>query len=64
MKQFKIPKEIVLPQLKKELPNAIAAEMKAKGVTGFKFIDMDWEEEGLIVYYEQSSKGPHKAKRK
>lgn len=51
MKKFNLPKEVVMEQLKKILPDQLEKELKQKAGKKIKVIDLEWNEHGLIIYY-------------
>jgi hypothetical protein len=52
MKKFIVPKQSILDQLKGVLPKQLEHEMRKKTGKRIKVIDLGWDEEGIVVYYE------------
>ena len=53
-----VPSEIILAQMKEQIVGDLKKEFKKQGITGWRFIDMEWSEEGVIVYMDIPSTGP------
>lgn len=55
MRELLIPKEALLPKLKKEIVPGLTKEMKAMGISKFNFVDMEWNENGITIFYKDSA---------
>ena len=58
MQRFVVPKDKMMPILKESVVKNLEKEMKKKGITGWRFVDMEWNEDGVIVYMDLPSTGP------
>jgi hypothetical protein len=58
MKKLVLPKELLIPQIKGQLVTDLKDQMQKAGIKNFRFIDMEWAKEGIVVYYDDSNNNP------
>ena len=55
IEKFLVPKAAIEPDLKKHLEKQLSLEIEKLGVSSFRFIDIEWVEDGILVYYEDTA---------
>lgn len=49
-----VPKEALEKNLKEQLKTQFEEEMQKLGVKSFRYIDIEWDANGIILYYENT----------
>ncbi len=54
VKEMLIPKSALEANIKEHLKKQLEEEMEKLKVENFRFIDIDWVQDGIVLYYEDT----------